>query len=242
MSTTPPPILPATGTYALDASPHPRRLQGPPPRCRRSGAASPTSPASSPSPTSRSRAPSRSPSSWPASTPGTRPATATCAVADFFDVETYPTMTFRSTGVREVGEGRFDVDGELTVRGITKPLTLHATFDGAGRDPWGSERVGFTRHRQGRTARSSGSPGTRPSRPAASSSARRSRSRSRPRVRQEVVKRTAKRGIHHFRVRRGRSLHRCSQRACGPVHGGGARPPSARRPTRATPARRSRWP
>jgi polyisoprenoid-binding protein YceI len=63
---------------------------------------------------------------------------------DFFDVENHPTMTFRSTAVREVAGGRFDVDGELTIRGVTRPLTLHATFDGGGRDPWGNERVGFT--------------------------------------------------------------------------------------------------
>jgi polyisoprenoid-binding protein YceI len=64
--------------------------------------------------------------------------------ADFFDVESHPAMTFRSTGVREVGDGRVDVDGELTIKGITRPLTLHATFDGSGRDPWGGERAGFS--------------------------------------------------------------------------------------------------
>ena len=64
--------------------------------------------------------------------------------ADFFDVESHPTMTFRSTGVRQVAEGRFAVDGELAIRGTTRPLTLEATFDGAGQDPWGGERIGFT--------------------------------------------------------------------------------------------------
>ena len=65
--------------------------------------------------------------------------------ADFFDAATHPTMTFRSTGVRETGTtGRYAVDGELTVRGITKPLTLDVTFDGTARDPWGGERAGFT--------------------------------------------------------------------------------------------------
>jgi polyisoprenoid-binding protein YceI len=65
--------------------------------------------------------------------------------ADFFDTEAHPTMTFRSTGVRATGTaGRYAVDGELTVRGITKPLTLDVTFDGVARDPWGGERAGFT--------------------------------------------------------------------------------------------------
>ena len=63
--------------------------------------------------------------------------------ADFFDVENHPVMTFRSTGVRQEGE-EYLVDGELTVRGVTKPLTLEATFDGTARDPWGGERAAFT--------------------------------------------------------------------------------------------------
>jgi polyisoprenoid-binding protein YceI len=64
--------------------------------------------------------------------------------ADFFDVANHPTMTYRSTGVREVGAGRFAVDGELSLRGITKPLSLDVTFDGTATDPWGGERAAFT--------------------------------------------------------------------------------------------------
>jgi polyisoprenoid-binding protein YceI len=64
--------------------------------------------------------------------------------ADFFDVENNPTMTFRSTGVRQVGDDRYDVDGELTVRGVTRPLTLRATFEGTATDPWGGERAIFS--------------------------------------------------------------------------------------------------
>jgi polyisoprenoid-binding protein YceI len=63
--------------------------------------------------------------------------------ADFFDVANHPTMTFRSTGVRE-GENGYLVDGELTVRGITRPLTLDVSFDGSAQDPWGGERLAFT--------------------------------------------------------------------------------------------------
>ncbi|MDX6235149.1 MAG: hypothetical protein QOH68_4316 [Nocardioidaceae bacterium] len=64
--------------------------------------------------------------------------------ADFFDVENHPTMTFRSTGLRADGGDRYELDGELTVRGITRPLTLHVTFDGTAQDPWGGERAVFS--------------------------------------------------------------------------------------------------
>jgi polyisoprenoid-binding protein YceI len=64
--------------------------------------------------------------------------------ADFFDVATNPTMTFRSTGIRRVDDTRFDVDGELTVREVTKGLTLHVTLEGLARDPWGGERAVFS--------------------------------------------------------------------------------------------------
>ena len=63
---------------------------------------------------------------------------------DFFDVEQYPTMTFRSTAVRPAGKGRFEVDGDLTIRGITKPLTLDVRLDGVTGDPWGNERIAFS--------------------------------------------------------------------------------------------------
>jgi len=63
--------------------------------------------------------------------------------ADFLDVETHPDLTFRSTGVRRDGDG-WKVDGELTVRDVTRPVTLDVEFEGAGQDPWGNGRIGFT--------------------------------------------------------------------------------------------------
>ena len=63
---------------------------------------------------------------------------------DFFDVEAYPSMTFRSTGVRPLGGDRWQVDGELSLHGVTAPLTLVATFEGTVQDPWGNDRIGFT--------------------------------------------------------------------------------------------------
>ncbi len=62
---------------------------------------------------------------------------------DFFDVETYPTMEFASTGVR-LQDGDFLVDGDLTIRGVTKPATFEVEFGGFGVDPWGNQKAGAT--------------------------------------------------------------------------------------------------
>ncbi|MGY6502190.1 MAG: YceI family protein [Acidimicrobiales bacterium] len=64
--------------------------------------------------------------------------------ADFFDVENHPTITFTSTGLRHVKGSQFEVDGELTVRGVTRSVTIPAEFEGVAGDPWGNERVGFS--------------------------------------------------------------------------------------------------
>lgn len=55
--------------------------------------------------------------------------------ADFFDADRAPTITFRSTGVRTVGEGRYDVAGDLTIRGTTKPVALSVAVHGIVADP-----------------------------------------------------------------------------------------------------------
>ncbi|HEY2702628.1 MAG TPA: YceI family protein [Candidatus Dormibacteraeota bacterium] len=62
--------------------------------------------------------------------------------ADFLDVEHHPTLTFRSTALRHAGGQEWRIDGELTIRGITRPVTLDATYHGSMRDPWGNERLG----------------------------------------------------------------------------------------------------
>jgi polyisoprenoid-binding protein YceI len=64
--------------------------------------------------------------------------------ADFLDVDQHPTLTYRSTAVRPAGKGHWAVDGELTVKGVTRPVPLEVTFEGGARDPWGGERIGFT--------------------------------------------------------------------------------------------------
>ena len=63
---------------------------------------------------------------------------------DFFDVEKYPTLTFRSRRIEPVGDNRFRVTGDLTIRDVTREIVLDVTEEGRGRDPWGGERVGFT--------------------------------------------------------------------------------------------------
>ena len=62
---------------------------------------------------------------------------------DFFAAEEFPQLTFVSTGVREEG-GDFKVDGDLTMRGVTKPVTFDFEFGGFGEDPSGTPIAGFT--------------------------------------------------------------------------------------------------
>jgi len=63
--------------------------------------------------------------------------------ADVLDVENHPVMTFNTKGVRAEGSDYF-VDGDLTIKGITKPVTLEVEFHGIGQDPWGGTRAGFS--------------------------------------------------------------------------------------------------
>lgn len=63
--------------------------------------------------------------------------------ADFLDVEKYPEIKFRSTRI-EGDRDSFKLTGDLTIRDVTKQITLDVEFEGAGKDPWGGERVGFS--------------------------------------------------------------------------------------------------
>lgn len=62
---------------------------------------------------------------------------------DFLDVENHPTLEFRSTGLRHEA-GEWLLDGDLTVAGQTRPVTLDVEFEGAAKDPWDNTRVGFS--------------------------------------------------------------------------------------------------
>jgi polyisoprenoid-binding protein YceI len=63
--------------------------------------------------------------------------------ADFFEVETYPTMTYKSTGVR-VEDGEYILDGDLTLKGVTRSVPLRLELNGFGPDAYGGVRAGFT--------------------------------------------------------------------------------------------------
>lgn len=62
---------------------------------------------------------------------------------DFFDVGSHPKITFRSTGVKDLEGDEFTLEGELTVRDVTRPVSFRATYNGVGRNPWGQPVVGF---------------------------------------------------------------------------------------------------
>ncbi len=67
--------------------------------------------------------------------------------ADFLDVEHFPTIRFASRRITSASAqpgAEFTVVGDLTIRGVTKEVTLAATYEGRGRDPWGGERVSFS--------------------------------------------------------------------------------------------------
>ncbi|MFJ6659361.1 YceI family protein [Streptomyces sp. NPDC091377] len=63
--------------------------------------------------------------------------------ADFFKIDEFPTMTFRSTKAESLGGDDYRVTGDLSVLGVTKPITIDLEFNGAAKDPFGNERVGF---------------------------------------------------------------------------------------------------
>jgi polyisoprenoid-binding protein YceI len=63
--------------------------------------------------------------------------------ADFFDVETFPELRFRSTRIEQRGDARYAVVGQLTIRDVTREVSLDVEFGGRARDPWGNERLGF---------------------------------------------------------------------------------------------------
>lgn len=64
--------------------------------------------------------------------------------ADFFDVEKFPSMNFKSTKVLESTEKTAKIEGVLSLHGVEKPVMLNVDILGAGKDPWGNERVAFT--------------------------------------------------------------------------------------------------
>lgn len=62
---------------------------------------------------------------------------------DFLNVESYPEITFASTGVRRTGDVDFELAGDLTIKGVTNSVTIPFTYEGSATDPFGNVRVGF---------------------------------------------------------------------------------------------------
>ena len=62
---------------------------------------------------------------------------------DFLDVEKHPTLTFRSSSVKEAGD-HYVVPGELTIRGVSRPVELEVDYLGLVKDPWGNDKAGFS--------------------------------------------------------------------------------------------------
>jgi len=63
--------------------------------------------------------------------------------ADFFDVEKYPELRFRSTRIEKLDDDRYRVVGQLTIRDVTREVALDVEGGGRAKDPWGNERTGF---------------------------------------------------------------------------------------------------
>jgi polyisoprenoid-binding protein YceI len=65
--------------------------------------------------------------------------------ADFFDVEHHPNMTFKAAQITKKGDGKYEVTGDLTIRGTTRQVPFQVTYEGSGKDPIsGGEKVGFS--------------------------------------------------------------------------------------------------
>jgi polyisoprenoid-binding protein YceI len=64
--------------------------------------------------------------------------------ADFFDAEHNPEIAFRSTAIRPLDEDTFEIDGDISIHGVTRPLTLKAVLEGTETDPQGNDRVGVS--------------------------------------------------------------------------------------------------
>ncbi|WP_424766516.1 YceI family protein [Paenibacillus sp. sgz302251] len=64
--------------------------------------------------------------------------------ADFFDIEKNPNLTFTATKITKTDDGEYTIVGDVNLHGITRSETFKASFEGAGKDPWGNEKVGFS--------------------------------------------------------------------------------------------------
>ena len=63
--------------------------------------------------------------------------------ADFFDTETYPNLAFVSTEIVKTKASKYDITGDMTIKGVTKKVTFEAEYEGAGKNPWGVDVAAF---------------------------------------------------------------------------------------------------
>lgn len=63
---------------------------------------------------------------------------------DFFDAEKFPTLKFKSTAMQKSDDANYKLSGEMTIKDVTKPVTLDVEFGGIAKDPWGNEKAGFS--------------------------------------------------------------------------------------------------
>ncbi|MBS4028406.1 MAG: YceI family protein [Ignavibacteriales bacterium] len=63
--------------------------------------------------------------------------------ADFFDVENFPTISFRSTSFHQISDDKYKLVGDFTIKNVTKSIELNVTYNGTIKDPWGNTRAGF---------------------------------------------------------------------------------------------------
>ncbi len=64
--------------------------------------------------------------------------------ADFFEVEKYPTLSFKGTSLRKVDDDEYELKGILEIKGVKKEVVLDVEFGGINKDPWGNEKAGFS--------------------------------------------------------------------------------------------------
>ena len=64
--------------------------------------------------------------------------------ADFFDVEKFPTLAFKSNSLMKADGGNYKLNGTLTIKGVSKDIALDVEFGGINKDPWGNEKAGFS--------------------------------------------------------------------------------------------------
>src|SRR5690606_11528275 len=64
--------------------------------------------------------------------------------ADFFEIEKYPSLIFKTAEIKKAGEGEYVITGDVTLHGVTRTESFQASFEGSGKDPWGNEKVGYS--------------------------------------------------------------------------------------------------